>query len=351
MKGKLTIAGGLVAALVLAISLSRFVGSALAAPPDTFSLIVSPSPIVATLNPGQTTQLQLKVLNQGSNTENLQIEPRSFVVTNSGQINLGNSLPGGIANWISFSAPKFTVAVGQWFTETVIFKVPKDAGFSYSFALEINRQTSGPAPAGGALLKASIADFLLLNVNRPGATRQLKVPSFTVSKHIYEWLPATFTITFKNTGNSIVQPVGNIFIARSANSKTPIDTLQVNSGGGYILPGTDRSLTASWSDGFPAYTTSINSEGQTTSQHLTWNWSKLSDFRFGHYTASLVAVYNNGSEDVPIQGEVSFWVIPWVVMIVIAVVGLLLLFGLFAILRTFFRIYKRHGKKNNRKSL
>jgi hypothetical protein len=345
MRGKLTIAGGLVAALVLSISLSRFSGNALAAPPNTFSLIVSPSPIVATLNPGQTTQLQVKVLNQGTNTENLQIEPRSFAVSNSGQINLGNSLPGGIANWISFSAPKFTVAVGQWYTETVIFKVPKDAGFSYSFVLEINRQISGPSPAGGALLKASIADFLLLNVNRPGATRQLKVPSFTVSKHIYQWLPATFTITFKNTGNSIVQPTGNVFIQRSANSKTPIATLQVNPGGGYILPGTDRSLKTSWSNGFPAYTTSINSEGETTAEHLTWNWSKLSDFRFGHYTADLVAVYNNGSQDVPIEGQVSFWVIPWVVMIVIAVVGLLLLLAVFVILRTIFHIYKRHRHK------
>ncbi|MBA3757574.1 hypothetical protein H0X09_01800, partial [Candidatus Saccharibacteria bacterium] len=33
--------------------------------------------------------------------------------------------------------------------------------------------------------------------------------------------------------------------------------------------------------------------------------------RFGHYTADLVLVYNDGQRDVPVTASVSFWVVPW----------------------------------------
>jgi len=349
MKRRSVLAGGIVAICAVAIAIIAFSPQAKAAAPSNFSLVVTPSPIVATANPGQTTQLQLKILNNGSETENLQIQPRSFSINNTtGQINISDASPLGVTNWISFSAPKFTVAVGQWFTEDVRLAVPKDAGFSYSFVLVINRQGNPQPTQSGRLIKAALAVFTLLNINQPGATRQLSVSAFTVSKHIYEWLPATFTVKFKNTGNSIVQPSGNIFIQRTTTAKTPINVLPVNAGGGYILPGTVRLLKSSWSNGFPAYQTVTTSTG-ASQQHLTWNWSKLSSLRIGRYTADLVAVYNNGLEDVPIQAQVSFWVIPWKILIVVAIVGLLLLFGLWSLVRAIIRMVRRHSKPRHHK--
>jgi hypothetical protein len=346
MKGRSVLAGGIVAAGTLVICIIALSLHAKAAAPGNFSLVVTPSPIVATANPGQTTQLQLKILNNGSQTENLQIQPRSFSVNNTtGQINISDASPPGITSWISFSAPKFTDAVGQWYSENVRLAVPKDAGFSYSFVLVINRQANPQPIKSGQLIKAGLAVFTLLNINQPGATRQLTVSSFSVSKHIYEWLPATFTVKFKNTGNSIVQPTGNIFIQRTATAKKPINVLPVNAGGGYILPGTVRLLNSSWSNGFPAYQTVTMSTG-ATQQHLTWNWSKLSSLRIGRYTADLVAVYNNGLQDVPIQAQVSFWVIPWKILIVVAIVGLLLLFGLWSMVRGVIRMVRRRSTKH-----
>ncbi|HVA10682.1 MAG TPA: hypothetical protein VNG32_00755 [Candidatus Dormibacteraeota bacterium] len=350
MKVRSVLAGGIVAASTVVICIIALSLHAKAAAPNSFSLVVTPSPIVATAAPGQTTQLQLKILNNGTQTENLQIQPRSFSVTNTtGQIKISDASPLGVTNWISFSSPKFTIAVGQWFTENVRLAVPKDAGFSYSFALVINRQVDPQPTQGGRLIKAALAIFTLLNINQHGATRQLSVSSFSVSKHIYEWLPATFTIKFKNTGNSIVQPSGNIFIQRTATAKTPIDVLPVNAGGGYILPSTVRLLNSSWSNGFPVYQTVTTSTG-ASQQHLAWNWSKLSSLRIGHYTADLVAVYNNGLQDVPIQAQVSFWVIPWKILIVVAIVGLLLLFGLWSLVRGVIRMFRRHSKPHRHKN-
>jgi hypothetical protein len=58
---------------------------------------------------------------------------------------------------------------------------------------------------------------------------------------------------------------------------------------------------------------------------LTWDFnSPLSKVRFGHYTADLLAVYDNGQEDVPLEATVSFWVLPWRLL---GVVALSLLFG------------------------
>ena len=279
--------------------------------PSDFNLQVTPSPLVTTVKPGTKTQVELKVRNGGSGTENLKIEPRSFSYKSStGQVELDDTAPPAIAPWISFSAPKFSVQPGQWYSEQMILNVPKDAGFSYSFALVISRQSDPKPTNGGRLIKGSVAVFSLINVDRPGAKSNLEVVSFGSSRHVYEYLPATFDIRFRNNGNTITQPYGNIFVQRGATSKKPLATLNVNQVKGYILPNTERTVSASWNDGFAAYQTEIQPDG-TTSRHLAVDWSKLSHFRIGRYTAHLVAVYSDGQHDVPIEGSLTFWVVPW----------------------------------------
>ena len=279
--------------------------------PSDFSLQVTPSPLVLSVKPGTKTTTELKIRNSSSGTENLKIEPRSFTYKSStGQVELDDTAPPAVAPWISFSAPKFSVQSGQWYSEQVVFNVPKDAGFSYSFALVISRQSDPKPTTGGRLIKGSLAVFSLINVDRPGAKSNLEVVSFSSARHLYEYLPATFDIRFRNNGNTITQPYGNIFVQRTANSKKPLATLAVNANKGYILPNTERTVSASWNDGFATYQTEAQPDG-STKKHLSVDWSQLSHFRIGRYTAHLVAVYSDGQHDVPIEGNVTFWVIPW----------------------------------------
>ena len=286
-----------------------------------FNLQVTPSPLVMTVLPGVKSEQELKIYNNGNGTEKLKIETRAFTYnSDKGRVNLENTKPAAVDPWISFSQPQFSIQAGQMLAEKISINVPKDAGFSYSFAVVVSRQSAPKSTKGQRAIDGSLAVFTLVNVDKPGATSKLQVVQFTSSKHLYEYLPATFNVRFKNTGNIIVQPYGNMFVQRGNSAKTPLATLAVNETKGYILPGTERTVSASWNDGFATYQPIKQPDG-STKQHLNVDWSKLSHFRIGRYTTRLVAVYSDGKHDIPIEGTVTFWVIPWrAILLVIALV-------------------------------
>ncbi len=309
-----------------------------------FSLQVSPSPLVTTIKPGKATTLDLKIRNGSTGIEELKIEPRGFSVNNtSDTITIDDTSKPAIADWVSFSDPTFTIQPGAWHTQKVTIKPPEAAGFSYSLVLVISRKNNPSPVSGGRLIKGSVAVFTLINIDRPGSTRQLEIPTFATTQKLYEFLPATLKVTFKNTGNSIVQPYGNIFIQRSDDDTIPISTLKVNDNQSYILPETSRTLQADWQDSFPVYQKTVRTDG-TAEQHLAWNWDRLSHFRIGKYTAKLVAVYNDGERDIPIQQTITFWVVPWRAILA-AIVGLTMV-----ILLTRWRS-KRHTEKAVQRAL
>ncbi|HET6746617.1 MAG TPA: hypothetical protein VFH06_00745 [Candidatus Saccharimonadales bacterium] len=315
-----------------------------AAADGEFYLQVSPSPLVVTIKPGQTMSYELKVRNAGSAPEKLKIAPRSFSIdNNSGQVSFDDTKkPSEIGDWTSFSAPNFTVQPGEWFTEKVTLAIPKEAGFSYSFALVITRQDE-PAPTGAQReLKGSVAVFALVNIDKPGATRTLELGSITTDRSFYEYLPATINVQLRNTGNSIVRPAGNVFIQRGSNDANPISALPVNKNEGYILPGSVRTLAIDWNDGFPGVKSSTNAEGTHTESD--WSTVDLSKLRIGYYTAKLVAIYNDGQRDIPITGEVGFWIIPWKIILGIFLVVALTGFGLWSVVYKVFRS-RRHKKR------
>lgn len=312
--------------------------------PRDFSLIVSPSPLVTTAKPGVQTELELKIRNSGTAQEKLKIETCRFAIDETtGKVTLEKDKPSEVSQWVSFSKPTFTVDSGAWATEKVRIAVPKQAGFSYSFALIISRANDQTTIESGRVIKGSVAVFTLINVDRPGAVRKLEATDFTSDHVIYEYLPAQFKTTFKNTGNTIVQPSGNVFIQRGSNDKTPLTAMPVNDAGGYILPGSKRLLTSNWQDGFPVYHTNTEQDG-STKQDLVWDWSKLSNFRIGLYTAKLVAIYDDGHRDVPLEKEVTFWVVPWRILLGVLAIMVVLGVGLLSFIRKIIRLVKRTKK-------
>jgi hypothetical protein len=337
-------------AAVLLLVLFTFIAAPVSAQSNrSFSLQVTPSPLVLSVKPGETFTTELKIRNNGEKTEQLKIEPRSFNINgDTGEVALSDGTPGDINNWIAFADPTFTILPGQWFTQRITIKMPKDAGFSYSFALVISRASDATTlKPGETNIKGSVAVFTLIAVDRPGAKREVSVTNFAASKRVYEYLPTEFKTTLKNSGNTIVQPYGNIFIQRSGSSKNAISTLPVNEGKGYILPGSSRTLTSSWDEGFPVYKTTKLADNSQPVSKLTWEWNKLSDFRFGRYTAKLVAVYNDGTRDVPIEAETTFYVIPWKILIgVMLVIGLIGI-GIFTLVKKSVVAIKRPKKKQH----
>lgn len=315
-----------------------------------FSLIITPSPLVATVKPGEPKDLELKIKNSGTFRENLKIESRKFTIDEkTGKITIDDTAPPDIAQWISISKPTVTVEPGQWVTEKIRIDLPKESGFSYSFALVISRAGAEPNVQTGAAILGSVADFTLINVDRPGAVRKLSVTDFSVDKGLYEYLPVTVSMKFKNTGNTIVQPYGNVFIQRTSTDTSPIATLNVNDAGGYILPGSARILNTSWSDGFPVYASTPRADGSLR-RNLVLDWSKLGSFRMGSYKAKLVAAYNDGYRDVPLEREATFWVLPWKVLLGVLTVLLVLGIGAWTLLRRVWVLLNKDLKDSDTKS-
>ena len=315
-----------------------------------FSLQVTPSPLVVSIKPGDTSTTELKIRNNGDKAEYLKIEPKSFTVnSDTGSITLGNSAPTDVSKWVSFSNPTFTVQAGEWFTERVTITLPENTGFSYSFALEISRVENAKPQQGETAVRGSVAVFTLVSVDRPGAKKELQVVSFKATQAMYEYLPVTLKTTFKSTGNTIVQPAGNIFIQRGKNDKKPIAVLPVNDGGGYILPGSTRVLTSKWNDGFPSYVESQDAANSTTKTNLVWNWQNINNFRIGPYKAKLVGIYNDGTKDVPLEAETTFWILPWKILIGLLLVVILIVVGIATIVRKSFKVVHHPKKKEHEK--
>jgi hypothetical protein len=293
--------------------------SALAQTPDPgLRLVTSPLPISLVTEPGKTITTELKVKNGGTRPETLKIDLMKFkAYEESGKPQLLEPEPGDdFLTWVSFSESSFTLAPDEWKTITATFVVPETASFGYYYAFIFSRaEDTQPLDSQQTVVVGGTAVLVLLEARVPDAKREIAVAEFSVAKRFYEFLPATFSIRLKNTGNVHIAPRGNIFIDRGSTHDFAI--LEVNSEKGNILPGSSRVFDASWTDGFPVYTekiqdgkTVLDEQGNPTYE-LAWDWNDASKLRFGKYQAKLLLIYDDGSRDVPIEGEVSFWVVPW----------------------------------------
>jgi hypothetical protein len=176
-------------------------------------------------------------------------------------------------------------------------------------------------------------------VKVPGAKRSLKLQSFSTTKRLVEFLPSKFEIKFKNDGNVHLVPSGNIFLLRG---KKQVGVIAVNEEKGNILPGTNRIYSTEWLDGYPLRVQSVESGKLKTDRHnevvyhLDWDVhgkNPLSRIRIGKYTAHLFAVYDDGTRDVPIESEITFWVMPWRALLIVLAVMLVIGFGIWSAMR------------------
>lgn len=320
-----------VTTLVLPLGASSI--AAAAENPTDFNIQVSPSPLVVTLTPGKAQKATLSVRNVSNHAETLYPKLNGFSIDKkSRNIKLIETPPVNMQSWVTFTDSTLNIPAGATKQLTASFNTPQDVGFNYSAAITLARSQDNPIEGDGVRLRGAVAVFCLININRPDAKRELKVPGLTTDKSRYQFLPVTFELTVQNAGNIIDQPSGSLFIQRSFDDETPIVTLPINAGSNYVLSGTERNFSVTWNSGFPSYRT--GADGQ---QHLSWDWKHLNEVRFGRYVAKAVVVYNDGQRDVPVIVSKSFWVIPWTVVIVGLVVLTILIMGVIGWGRVIFK--------------
>jgi hypothetical protein len=295
-----------------------------------FAAAISPLPILLNAKPGESVSTDLRVNNPSTHDEKLKVIIKTFTQDGSeGTVNLHDPTPADtFINWISFSRTEFDAPPGLWQIVKMTVNVPKTASFGYYFAVEFTGANPPARTAGsGAAIQGAVASFVLLNAEAPGEVRHMRITSFNADHRFYEFLPSRFTIRLHNSGNVYAGASGNIFIMRGSKQ---VGVINVNENHGLVLPGANRVFSTAWDEGFPVYKTTINKKGLLAKDNqgqpkrqLNWNFSQVSKLRFGHYTAKLALVYNDGNHDVPISGTLSFWVVPWrlIIAVIILIAG------------------------------
>jgi hypothetical protein len=332
MRKRFTIAGLL---LSLAIT-SLLPAAASAAGRSGSSLTTAPVSTVIHTTPGHPVSTTLSVEDDSLEPYKISLQVQTFrPYGDTGQAQIQKPKPNSAyVNWVHFSQNNFTIQPNVWQKITMTVDPPSTAGLDYYYAIIVK-----PAPLSSSSKPISLNGFnavlVLLDVETPNAKAQLTVDSFSTSHRLYEYLPATFSIGVRNTGNIFLAPQGDIFISRTNNFSHIIDTIPINKAQGNVIPASDRVFSQQWTDGFPVFTPNmVDGEPVTVGngvpvEHLSWNFNQSSNLRFGKYYAKMVFVYNNGAADIPTVAVVSFWVIPWKILSAIIIIVILCMVGMY----------------------
>lgn len=324
-------AAGLVFAGVVAFGAVGLIGQAAHAQSGELRLTNSGVPINLVATPGTTTSTDISIRNTGAQAETLKTSLMKFGAKgDEGKPALSDREPGDdYFDWLTVSPSQFTVEANESKTVRVTINVPKEAAFGYYYAITFSR-AADEKPAKGQAVKGAIATLVLLEARVPGAKRELQVADFSTTESLYEFLPATFKVKIKNTGNVHAVPHGDIAIDQG---NSELARLPINPAGGYILPGSNRVFTVQWNDGFPRHIPKVENgkvvidKGEAQKQ-LEIDWGRASKFRIGQYTANLLMVYDDGKRDVPIERQTQFQVIPWKLLLVVAAIIALIVWAI-----------------------
>jgi hypothetical protein len=313
----------LIVSVLLAIVLTTFGVSPAWASGQGTSLTTSPISVDLAAKPGTSVSTTLQVLNNNSQPLNVTVQVDTFRASGtSGQAQILKPKPSDdFINWASFSSNSFVAQPGVWTPIKMTINVPSYAALGYYYAVLFKPSVVVNSTAHANVLKASNAILVLLNAQTANEHPSVVVTSFKSDKKVYEYLPASFSIDVYNNGNIFLPPTGEIYISNNSSFNGIIDSLNINTELGKVLPGTSRIYTVQWTDGFPVFVQKTIAGQPVTDKHgkaieqLKWDFSQAHKLRFGKYYAKMVLVYNNGTQDIPAVAMVSFWVIPWKLII------------------------------------
>ncbi len=321
-----------------------------ASPETGINLNISPVFINLVTDPGKPISSEIRVQNNNNIKEYLEFGLYKFIPNDTGSQPVIIDVPADdpFPSWIVFEDKQFVLEPNEIKTVRYTISPPRDAALGYYYAIAVTRIREKQGGDAQAVISAAPAMSVLLEVRSPHAKREIQLVEFTTDKPVYEYLPVEFRIKVKNTGNIHVVPFGDIFI--DWGSKKDVGIVKANPKRGNVLPQTERIYRDAWSDSFIVKVPKDNQNVEDLTQPIVyetkWDLQKADRFRIGKYTAHLLLVYDNGQRDIPVEATVSFWVIPWKILGILAVVILFTFIGVRGfILSLFSSVKKISGKK------
>lgn len=317
------------------------------------SLTTSPVSEVIYAKPGTTTSTVLHVENNGPQPITMRVKLFTFGADGtSGKPALEQPTSADtFLSWAHFSPEVFQAQVNVPVAVTMTLDTPKTADLGYDIGVAFEPVTVSKLTSPGATINGTNVILVLLNTSSSNEKPSLNLSSFTATRKLYEYLPATFSINVHNNGNIFTAPGGDIFISKNKNFPpgSIIDTIPVNAVQGNVLPSTNRIYQVEWTDGFPV-NVAKEIDGVPVIKNnlpvyqLQWNFAKANNLRIGKYYAKLILSYSNGQRQVPISAVLSFWVIPWKIILVILLLVILFIGLIVYVIYLVHRIRKIQGK-------
>jgi len=263
------------------------------------------SPIYnATIDPGGSYQDTIKVRNVSDTPQTFY--PEVFDFRPSGETGTPEFILNGdaqsytysLASWINISKVGIKLEPNKSTALNFVINVPKNAEPGGRYA-GILFGTSPPHTDGSQIaISNKVGSIVLVRVS--GAAKEVAtVKEFSTPKNFYTTPPVDFVARIQNSGSVHVIPKGTIDIKDTFGRK--VATLPVNEKNGNVLPESIRRF-------------------DKDSSNLVWN---PGGFTVGRYTATLSLNY--GSPAKALTAEVTFWVIPWVQLIIAALTLIILI--------------------------
>jgi hypothetical protein len=266
------------------------------------ALEISPPLLETQVDPGQKTELVIKIRNVANSRVIVKSSFDDFTAQGEGGepkllLDAGEASPYSLKK---FLAPIEDISLVPQESKTVkvAISIPADIGPGGYFG--VVRFTAVPPEAEGnaVALSASIGSLVFARVTGP-AKEELKLDSFTSHKagrqgSLFEYGPVGFTERFTNSGNVFMRPEGTITVKDTFGKD--VAKLKVNERKNLILPGTSRKFEQSFG-------------------------KKL---MFGRYKATLDYSYGSGKKGQ--SSTITFWIIPYK-LIALVLLALLIFFG------------------------
>ena len=260
---------------------------------------IMPPTIAQQLNPGQSAEGVLKVINGSDNSLTFSISVKDFVVEDT--LGTPKLLPSGtLLN--KYSAASWIVVTPSTFT----LKPHQDQQLSYSIQVSQNARPGGHyaavvyAPSAGigvnrtgAMVNTQAASLFYVTVNGPILEKSLVSRFF--ANPFQEYGPVKILTQIKNLGDLHVSPKATITVSGLFVNET--QKLNTHN----IFPGAARDFE--------------NTFGQT--------------WMIGRYKAVLIGSYGTNN-NLPLVATAYFWVFPWrITLITILIIVALVLTGLY----------------------
>ncbi len=287
---------------------------------EKMAISITPPLIKNNVSPGQIWKSYIKVVNNNPEDIDIYVELINFESGNeTGTVRLTPKTEEEIDeneylinNWLNIDKGPIHVPAYKSKDIPFIVDVPEQADpGDHHLAILIGTEPNKKNEEGSSIkISSKIGSLLLLNV--AGDTKESGiVREFSADKNIYSSDNVKFAVRFQNTGNTILQPRGEIRIYNWQEKDQGVVNINHKTETGNVFPEDTRL----WN----------------------YNWEVPTNIlKMGRYKADLILAYGNHNSET-VERVVYFWVIQWKPVLISLSIILFLVLFLVVLVRRYIR--------------